>query len=178
MNKNTNQGILKFIRDVPDFPKKGIIFKDITPLLLNAAAMQQTIDGLAEQFKGQKIDKIAAIESRGFIFAVPLAMKLGVGFIPLRKPGKLPWKTVKETYSLEYGTDSIEMHEDAVNPGDRVLIIDDLLATGGTAQGAANLIQKRGGKVVGIGFVIELGFLKGREKLSKFHNVKSLVNYE
>jgi adenine phosphoribosyltransferase len=175
---NSNKDIIKLIRDVPDFPKKGILFKDITPVLLNASAMQQTIDGLAELFKGQKIDKIAAMESRGFIFAVPLAMKLGVGFIPLRKPGKLPWKTVKETYSLEYGTDSLEMHEDAVNAGERILIIDDLLATGGTAQGAANLIQKRGGKVVGLGFVIELGFLKGREKLAKFDNVKSLVTYE
>ena len=175
---NINQEILKLIRDVPDFPKQGILFKDITPLLMNPSVMGQTVDALAELFAGQRIDKIAAMESRGFIFAVPLAMKLDAGFIPLRKPGKLPAKTVQETYSLEYGTDTLEMHADAVNSGDRVLIVDDLLATGGTARGAANLIQKCGGTVAGFGFVIELGFLKGRDKLSEFNNVKSLVTYE
>jgi adenine phosphoribosyltransferase len=175
---DVNKDILNLIRDVPDFPHKGILFKDITPVLLNAPAMRQAIDGLAALFQGQKIDKIAAMESRGFLFAVPLALKLGVGFIPLRKPGKLPWKTVKETYALEYGTDALEMHADAVNAGERVLIIDDLLATGGTALGAAKLIQQRGGQVVGFGFVIELVFLKGRAKLAQFGHVKSLVTYE
>lgn len=173
-----DQELRGLIRDVPDFPKKGILFKDITPLLLDAAALRRTIDGLAARFQGRKIDKIAAMESRGFIFAVPLAMQLGAGFIPLRKPGKLPWKTVKETYELEYGTDALEMHADAVAAGDRVLVVDDLLATGGTAQGAARLIQRCGGQVEGFGFVIELGFLKGREKLAPLGPVEALVTYE
>ncbi len=172
------QEIVARIRDVPDFPKKGILFKDITPLLLDAAALRRTIAGLAARFQGRQIDKVAAMEARGFIFAVPLAMQLGAGFVPLRKPGKLPWKTAKETYELEYGTDALEMHADAVVAGDRVLVVDDLLATGGTAQGAARLVQKCGGQVVGFGFVIELGFLKGRAKLAPLGPVEALVTYE
>lgn len=174
----SNQELRGLVRDVPDFPKPGILFKDITPLLLDPAALRRTIAGLAERFQGGKIDKIAAMESRGFIFAVPLALALGAGFVPLRKPGKLPWKKVKETYELEYGTDALEMHADAVAAGDRVLVVDDLLATGGTAQGAARLIRKCGGQVVGFGFVIELGFLKGRAKLAPLGPVEALLTYE
>ncbi len=158
----------KFIRDIPDFPKKGIIFKDITPLIGDPQAFKTVIDLLAKEYQGKKIDKILCVESRGFIFASALAYKLGIGIVPVRKPGKLPYKTTKETYALEYGADTLEMHIDAFNKDDMILIIDDLLATGGTVQACTNLVKNQGGKVAGIGFVIELGSLHGRDKLKGF----------
>ena len=165
-----------FIRDVPDFPKKGIIFKDITTLLKDPTALQMTIEQLYDCVKTKKFDKVVGIESRGFIFGSMLAERLNAGFIPLRKPGKLPAATEREVYDLEYGQDSIEIHKDAISQGDRVLIHDDLLATGGTAKAAANLIEKLGGKVVSFLFLVELSFLKGRDKLSDYE-VKSLIDY-
>ncbi|CCO24281.1 adenine phosphoribosyltransferase [Maridesulfovibrio hydrothermalis] len=154
------------IRDVPNFPKEGIVYFDITPLLADPSAFQYTIDMMAERFSDYKADKIAAAEARGFIFGAPLAYKLGIGFVPIRKPGKLPYKTVSVDYDLEYGTDSLSMHIDAVDKGEDILLIDDVLATGGTAEGMVKLVEKAGGNVSGIGFLVELGFLKGREKLA------------
>ncbi|MBN1233324.1 MAG: adenine phosphoribosyltransferase [Candidatus Coatesbacteria bacterium] len=168
--------LAKMIRDVPDFPKEGIVFKDITTLLKEANGLRSSVDLLNEYFKDLKIDLIAGIESRGFIFGTPLAYNLGVGFIPIRKPGKLPAETFSQEYALEYGTDRIEMHKDAVREGQSVLIVDDLLATGGTAEAAAKLIENCGGKVAGFGFIIELTFLNGINKL-KGYNVKSLIKY-
>lgn len=165
--------LASFLRDVPDFPKPGIVFKDISPLLASAAAMQSATDQLAALDFG-KIDKIAAIESRGFLFGVPLAMKLGLGFVPVRKPGKLPWKTNRVEYVLEYGTDAVEIHQDAVVPGERVLMIDDLLATGGTMAAACQLVEGCGGVIAGCGFVIDLAFLGGRGRLGK-HRCEALV---
>ena len=167
----------KTIRDVPDFPKKGIIFKDITTLLKDKKALQQTIDILATECSKKKLKYVVGIESRGFIFGTALACKLGVGFIPVRKKGKLPAKTRSVSYSLEYGTDSLEIHEDALKPGDKVLIVDDLLATGGTVEAVAKLVSGLGAKIVGIAFVIELSFLKGREKL-KGYPVFSIIQYD
>ncbi|MBF0532971.1 MAG: adenine phosphoribosyltransferase [Candidatus Omnitrophica bacterium] len=166
----------KFIRDIPDFPKKGIVFKDITPLLKDKNAFKASIDGLAKAFKDKKIDAVVAVESRGFIFGAALAHQLGVGFIPVRKKGKLPYKTKSVTYQLEYGTDTLEIHEDAVGPGVKVLIIDDVLATGGTLKGVADLLKVQKAEIVGVGFVIELGFLKGREKLAGL-DVNALIRY-
>ncbi len=166
----------QYIRNVPDFPKKGIVFRDITTLLKDPIALKETIEHLYESTKGLKIDKVVGIESRGFMFGAMLAEKLNVGFVTLRKPGKLPAETEKEFYDLEYGKDSIEIHKDAISKGERVLVHDDLLATGGTAKAAINLVEKLGGQVVQVLFLIELSFLNGREKL-KGYNVKSLVNY-
>ena len=157
--------LAKLLRDVPDFPKPGILFKDITPLLANPAAMKAAIDRLAK-FSFGKIDKVAAVESRGFLFGVPLAMQLGVGFVPVRKPGKLPWKTNRIEYVLEYGTDAVEIHQDAVRKGERVLLVDDLLATGGTMGAACQLIERCGATVAGCAFVVELCFLPGRQRLA------------
>ncbi|MDD5132147.1 MAG: adenine phosphoribosyltransferase [bacterium] len=168
--------LAKIIRDIPDFPKKGIIFKDIAPLIGDPQAFRKVINLLAKKYQGKKIDKILCVESRGFIFASALAYKLGIGIVPIRKPGKLPYKTAKETYALEYGTDTLEIHIDAFKKGARVLIIDDLLATGGTVQACTRLARKLGGKVVGIGFVIELGFLHGRDKL-KDYDVYSIIKF-
>jgi len=165
-----------FIRTVPDFPNPGILFRDITTLLKNPEAVKFTLKKLLELTDGLKIDKVVGIESRGFMFGCMIAERLNAGFIPVRKPGKLPAATVKETYELEYGTDSIEIHSDAITPGENVLLQDDLLATGGTAKAAVNLIEKLGGKVVQLSFIIELSFLKGREKL-KGYDVRSLINY-
>ncbi len=162
------------IRTIPDFPKKGIQFKDITPLLGDAALFAATIDWFADSVQGMGIEVIAGIESRGFIFGAALALKMGVGFVPIRKPGKLPYKTFKEEYALEYGTDALEIHQDAVQNGQKVLLIDDLLATGGTALAAAKLIERCGGEVAAIRFLIELTFLNGKEKLSGYP-VESLV---
>ncbi len=156
----------KFIRDVPDFPKPGIIFKDLTPLLKDHNAFATAIDHLARHYQGVKLTAIAGVESRGFIIGSALALTLRTGFLPLRKPGKLPSKTIRQEYSLEYGTDAIEIHQDAIAPGDRILLVDDLLATGGTARAGADLIRKLGGELVGIAFLIELAFLKGRERLT------------
>jgi len=167
----------KHIREVPDFPKKGILFYDITTLLMDPAVLKSVIDDMEERTKSLKITKIAAIESRGFIFGVPLAMRLGVPFIPIRKPGKLPYKTKRYEYTLEYGKDAVEMHEDAVTKNDHILLVDDLLATGGTMQAAASLVKECGGNVTGMMFVIELNFLNGRDKL-KSYKVDSLVRYD
>lgn len=155
----------KAIRDVPDFPKRGILFKDITTLLKNGEMLKKAVDALYDQYKSKEIDKVLGIEARGFIFAPMLAYKLGAGFVPVRKPGKLPAETESVTYDLEYGTDTLEIHRDAIDKGDKVLIIDDLLATGGTAEGTVKLVKKLEGKVVGLGFLIELEFLNGIKKV-------------
>ena len=166
----------EYIRSVQDFPKQGIVFRDITTLLKNPGALKEAIDELYNSAKDLMIDKVVGIESRGFIFGAMLAERLKVGFVPVRKPKKLPAETEKEFYDLEYGKDSIEIHRDAISPGDKVLIHDDLLATGGTAKAAINLVEKLGGEVVQVLFLVELSFLNGREKL-KGYNVKSLVDY-
>ncbi|MBN2518684.1 MAG: adenine phosphoribosyltransferase [Candidatus Altiarchaeota archaeon] len=166
----------RYIRDIPDFPKKGIIFKDITPLLRDKNAFRQVIDILYEKVKDQDIDYVVSVESRGFIFGAPLAYRLGCGFIPVRKPGKLPYKTIDFCYEKEYGEDTLCMHQDALEPGSRIVIVDDLLATGGTIQATVGLVEKLGGNIVSILFVIELGFLKGREKLSRY-KPESLIKY-
>jgi adenine phosphoribosyltransferase len=165
------------IRDVPDFPKKGIIFKDITTLLKNSEALSLAAEELYNLAKNKKITKVAGIESRGFILGGILAQKLNAGFIPIRKPGKLPAAKMSESYYLEYGTDSIEIHKDAIEPGDFVLLHDDLLATGGTMKAACNLIEKLGGNVVQISFLVELSFLNGRDKLKEYE-VHSLIQYD
>ena len=165
------------IRNVPDFPKKGIIFKDITTLLKEARAFKEAVDTIAEKYKDKKIDTIVSIEARGFFFGAAVAYKLGVGLVPVRKKGKLPHKTHAVTYQLEYGTDTLEIHQDAIKKGDNVLIVDDLLATGGTVKAVTELIEKMGGIVAGIAFVIELLPLKGREKL-RGYEVTSLIKDE
>jgi adenine phosphoribosyltransferase len=167
----------KYIRSIPDFPIKGVMFRDITTLLKEPVGINKTIDELLKFTEGAEIDKVVGIESRGFIFGSLLAQRLGVGFIPVRKPGKLPAETESQTYQLEYGEDSIEIHRDAINPGDKILIHDDLLATGGTAAATIKLIEKLGGKVVQISFIIELTFLKGRDKL-KGHDIRSMISYD
>jgi adenine phosphoribosyltransferase len=166
-----------YIRSVPDFPKKGINFKDITTLLKDPIPLKATLRLLFEFTKNKSITKVVGIESRGFIFGSMLAEKLDVGFVPVRKPGKLPAETVRESYSLEYGEDAIEIHKDAIKPGDKVLIHDDLLATGGTAKATANLIKKLKGEVAQLSFIIELSFLKGREQL-KDYDVRALIDYK
>jgi adenine phosphoribosyltransferase len=167
----------KYIRDVPDFPKKGIVFRDITTLLQDKHAFRKSIDIFHERYRGDRIDKIASVESRGFIFGAALADRLGVGFVPVRKIKKLPSKTVREEYALEYGTDALELHVDAVNSGERVLIVDDLIATGGTIAATCKLIERLGGHVAGLAFLIELSFLNGREKL-KGYDVFSIIQYD
>lgn len=165
-----------YIRDVPDFPKPGILFRDITPLLRDPRALDYTLAALAEPFEGKGIATVAAIESRGFIFGSCVAQRLGAGFVPIRKPGKLPWTKKRNEYVLEYGTDALEIHDDAVANGEKVLLIDDVLATGGTAAAASALLKDCGANVVGTGFVIELNFLEGRKKLDGVQ-VHSLVKY-
>ena len=164
------------IRDIPDFPKAGIIFKDITPLLQDAAAFKYSLDQMAESYRDKQIDVVVGIESRGFIFGAPLADRLGVGFVLVRKMGKLPAETISADYALEYGTNTIEMHKDAILPGQRVLIADDLLATGGTVGATAALVEELGGVVVGLVFLIELSFLKGRDRLKEY-NITALLEY-
>lgn len=171
------QGLEQMIRTVQDFPKPGIGFKDITTLLKDGNAFQNCINQLAGRINADEIDLIVGTESRGFIFAAALAYKLGKGFVPVRKPGKLPAETILEEYELEYGTDSLEIHVDAIQKGTRVLIIDDLLATGGTVAATVNLVERLGGNVAGIGFLIELTFLNGRDKL-KNYPVFSLISYD
>ena len=165
------------IRSVPDFPKPGIVFRDITTLIKNGAALDETASRLAARFEAKAPELVLGVESRGFIIGAAVALKLRAGFVPARKPGKLPAQTIREEYSLEYGTDAIEIHTDAIRPGQRVLFIDDLLATGGTAAAACRLIERAGGKVVGCGFLIDLAFLKGTEKLRQYE-VFSLVRYD
>lgn len=166
----------KLIREVPDFPKPGINFFDITTLLKDKDGFGTVIDNFVEHYKDQRIDVVCGIEARGFMFAPTVAYALETGFIPVRKPKKLPWKTEAVEYALEYGTDRLEIHADAVKPGQHVLIIDDVLATGGTAQAVASLLERLGAKVAGLGFVIELDFLSGRDKLTG-HNIHSLLHY-
>ena len=167
----------KLIREVPDFPKEGINFYDITTLLKDASGLKQTIDALAEQFRGEKIDTVIGVESRGFIFAAPLAYHLNAGFVPVRKPKKLPAEKVSVSYDLEYGQDTLEMHKDAVGEGHKILIVDDLLATGGTAKAVVDLVEGLGGNIVGLLFVVELNFLNGREKFNGY-DVRSLIRYD
>jgi adenine phosphoribosyltransferase len=166
----------KLIREVPDFPKPGINFYDITTLLKDPAGWHSVIDQLKEHYAGLSVDLVVGIEARGFFFAPAIAYALGAGFVPVRKPGKLPAATESVEYALEYGTDKLEMHKDAIRPGQRVLILDDVLATGGTAAGVAQLVEKMGGEVVGMGFVIELDFLNGRSKLAG-RELFSLLHY-
>ncbi|MCP4195870.1 MAG: adenine phosphoribosyltransferase [Proteobacteria bacterium] len=168
--------IRNLIRDIPDFPKEGILFKDITPLLGDAKALSTSADLLALPYKNHGVTQVVGMESRGFIFAVPVAERLCAGFVPVRKPGKLPAQTLSEEYALEYGTDRLEMHTDALSGDDNVLVVDDLLATGGTAQATVRLVQATGAKVVGVAFLIELGFLPGRAKLQGL-DVTSLIVY-
>lgn len=165
-----------YIRDIPDFPKPGILFKDITPLLNDSIASKFAIDSLLELISDLKIDKVVGIESRGFFFATLLADRLGAGFVPVRKPNKLPFDKISQEFELEYGTDRLEIHKDAISKGERVLIHDDVLATGGTAEAACKLVEKLGGEIVQCNFLIELSFLKGRDKLSEY-NIGSLINY-
>lgn len=170
--------IKEAIRDVVDFPKEGIVFKDITPIMLDAALSNEIVEHLYQQFKDQNITKIAGIESRGFLFGYPLAMRLGIPFIMIRKAGKLPYHKISHSYDLEYGSATIEMHIDAVQKGERVLIHDDLLATGGSASAAAELVMKCGGEIAGFNFLVNLEFLNGNEKLNRFsENITNLVAY-
>jgi adenine phosphoribosyltransferase len=166
-----------YLRDVPDFPEPGIVFKDITPLLADAAALQAAVDGLRAATEPLDVQRVVGIESRGFIFGVPLALALGVGFTPVRKPGKLPWKTQSQSYDLEYGRDTLEIHEDGVAPGERVVIVDDLLATGGTMSATVGLVEALGARVVGCAVVVELGFLGGRKRLPGRY-VESLLHFD
>ncbi|MBI3004426.1 MAG: adenine phosphoribosyltransferase [Ignavibacteriales bacterium] len=169
--------LVSYIRNVPDFPKKGIVFRDITTLLKEPEAFKKAVATFYEKYDGAKIDKIIGVESRGFILGAALALRLGVGFVPIRKKGKLPAETVREEYSLEYGKDSIEIHRDALKQGERVLIHDDLLATGGTMAAACKLVKQVGGTVVGLCFLVELNFLKGRDRLEGY-DVFSLIQYD
>jgi adenine phosphoribosyltransferase len=166
MTVRSNTDIKSLIRSIPDYPKPGIVFRDVTTLLANARGLRATIDELIWPYIGNKIDYVAGIEARGFILGGAVARELGVGFIPIRKKGKLPWKTIGKEYKLEYGVDTVEIHADAVRPGDRVLLIDDLIATGGTATAAIELLQESGGTVVGAAFVVDLPFLKGADRLA------------
>ncbi len=158
----------QFIRDIPDFPRPGIIFRDITPLLLNPQAFRAAIAYMVEPFRGRGIDVVAAAEARGFVFAAPVALELNAGFVPIRKPGKLPYETHRYTYELEYGTDTVEMHRDAIGSGHRILLIDDVLATGGTMEACCRLVEKAGGEIVACAFLLELGYLRGRDRLRTY----------
>jgi adenine phosphoribosyltransferase len=164
------------IRDVPDFPKKGIIFKDITPVLADAVLFRRVIDALVARWKDERIDKVVGIESRGFIFAAPLAYALGAGFTMVRKPGKLPWEVVREAYALEYGEATLELHVDAVGRGERILVVDDVLATGGTAEAVGRLVARQGAELVAYSFLVELSFLHGARRLGP-RKVHSLITY-
>jgi adenine phosphoribosyltransferase len=164
------------IREIPDWPKKGILFYDVTTLLKQGDCFEKTINALIEPYKDKKIDLVLGIEARGFIFAPPVAYALNAGFVPVRKPGKLPAATLNASYELEYGTDTLEIHKDAVEPGQRVLIVDDLIATGGTAKATAGMVEAMGADLVGLSFVVELTFLNGRDQLTN-HNVHSILKY-
>ena len=169
--------IKELIRDIPDFPTPGVSFKDITPLLGEAEALATAVEALAEPFRSVGVDKVLGIEARGFIIAAPVALALGAGFVPVRKAGKLPWKVHAESYDLEYGSDVLEIHEDAVGPGDRVLIVDDVLATGGTAAAVARMVDHMGAEPMGYSFILELAFLGGRGRIGDLETF-SLVTYE
>ncbi len=167
----------RFIRDIPDFPKPGILFRDITPLLASSGAFRSAVHQMAANFRGQHIDAVAAAEARGFIFAAPLAVELDIGFVPIRKRGKLPFKVHSFSYELEYGKDTVEMHQDAMSPGHRILLVDDLLATGGTMKACCELVEQTGATIAGCCFLVELSFLNGREKLEPYESF-SLISYE
>jgi adenine phosphoribosyltransferase len=173
---NTIEELKGLIRDIPDFPQKGIVFKDITPLLADENAFSSVIDLIVVHYGRGNIDKVVGIEARGFILASPVAYHFGAGFVPVRKEGKLPWSSEREEYQLEYGTAVLEIHKDSIDPGDRVLIVDDVLATGGTARATARLVERLGGKVVGIACLVELTFLEGRDKLAGY-DFFSLITY-
>jgi adenine phosphoribosyltransferase len=172
----TDEILRAHVRDVPDFPKPGIVFKDITPLLANPVALSTVIDEICVALGRGTVDKVVGVEARGFIVAAPVAYHMAAGFVPVRKRGKLPWETESQTYLLEYGEEILEIHRDAIAPGERVAIVDDVLATGGTAEATAHLVERLGGVVVGMAFLIELGFLEGRKRLSRY-NLVSLVTY-
>jgi adenine phosphoribosyltransferase len=169
--------VREHVRDIPDYPQPGIVFRDITPLLAAPDVFAATVDALAAPFEGERIDKVVGVEARGFVFAAPVAYRHGAGFVPVRKPGKLPWEIEREEYKLEYGTDLLEIHCDAVHPGERVLIVDDVIATGGTAAASARLVERLGGTVVGLAFVLELCYLHGRDKLGG-RRLHTVVSYE
>ena len=175
--KDEGIDLKSYIRDIPDWPKKGILFRDITPLLINPNALKAAVDALCADFTEAGIEYVAAVEARGFIFGSAVAEKLGAGFVPIRKKGKLPWQTESVSYDLEYGTDTLEVHSDAIESGGKVLMVDDLLATGGTMSAACKLIEKIGGKVAGIAFLIELVGLQGREKIADY-KIASIISYE
>jgi adenine phosphoribosyltransferase len=176
MTTARTQRLAELVRDIPDFPSPGVVFKDITPLLADHSAFSACIDALAAHWDGQQIDRVLGIEARGFIVAAPVAYRFGAGFTPVRKAGKLPWNVEREEYALEYGTDLLEIHQDAVQAGERVLVIDDVLATGGTAAATVRLVERLGADVAGLGFLIELGFLHGRAKLPG-REIVSLIEY-
>ena len=175
-DSNLLEDVKARIRDVPDFPKPGIVFKDVTPVLADPHLFGRVVNAMAAPFRGRHISKVVGVEARGFLLGAPIALALHAGFAPARKPGKLPWKTVTERYALEYGADGLQLHEDAVGPGDRVLIVDDLLATGGTAEATAKLVTKLGAEVVGFSVLISLDFLPGRERLGR-EKVCALLSY-
>ena len=166
MNSPLESGVLQHLRAIPDYPKPGILFQDITPVLANADLLRRVTEAMANRFYDGQISKVVGIEARGFILGSPVALALKTGFVPFRKPGKLPWKSIRREYALEYGTNVVEAHEDAIGQGDRVLIVDDVLATGGTAAAAADLVRDLGGIVAGWSFLLELGFLNGKLKLT------------
>ena len=170
------EALRRAIRDIPDFPKKGIVFKDITPVLSDPQLFRQVVDALAARWGKERIHKVVGIESRGFLFAAPLAYAIGAGLAVVRKPGKLPFQTIREIYALEYGEDALELHVDAVGPGERVLVMDDLLATGGTAEAVGRLLTRQGAELVGYSFVVELSFLNGARRLGP-GKVHALVRY-
>lgn len=172
----TPEGLKQYVRDVPDYPQKGIMFRDITPLLGEKTIFREVVDLMSREWAANPPDVVAAVEARGFIPGAAMAVKLGAGFVPIRKTGKLPWKTVSESYELEYGTDQLQVHADAVQPGQRVLIVDDVLATGGTASAAVRLMRKVGADVIGVQVLIELGYLDGRQRLTDVR-VKSEILY-
>ena len=169
-------GLSEYIREIPDYPKEGVVFRDLTPLFGNAKAFSRTVGMLVERFSDTPVDRVIGIEARGFILAAPVAYQIGAGFVPVRKAGKLPWAVAREDYDLEYGSDKLEIHRDALHPDERVLIIDDVLATGGTAAATTRLVEALGAQVVGLGFALELSFLRGRDRLGG-HRLESLLVY-
>lgn len=168
--------ISDLVRDIPDYPKPGVVYRDITPLLGHPEGFQRSVNELVERFQDEAVDRVLGIEARGFIFAAPVAFRIGAGFVPVRKAGKLPWAVAREEYQLEYGTDRLEIHRDAIHPGERLLIIDDVLATGGTAAACSRLVETLGGVIVGLGFLLEIADLRGRAALGN-HRVETLVSY-
>jgi adenine phosphoribosyltransferase len=177
MSDSTKLNLTDYIRSIPDFPKPGILFRDITPLLASPRALRYAVHQLAERFRDHGIDVVAAAEARGFLFAAPLALELNAALVPMRKPGKLPYETLSHTYDLEYGTDTLEIHADAIPAGANVLVVDDLLATGGTVEACCRLVEKAGGKIVACAFLIELAALGGANKIAPYEHV-SLIRYD